>query len=294
MKNDIKFINDKVVKKILTSEEEENREYLVRIISGVTGIDKTLLKDNIKLVTNEISSNINTVNSVVDAVFDDNREYINIEINYNYSKTTIVKNNIYVYHMILRQVKKSKDYKKVTPVIQININGYDLFGKNDFLYKTQMKEMKYNLIRDEMITVYDINLDFLRNIDYNKIKKGHISDLEKILYLFICDDKVLLDDMYKGDITMDKIRDDFDKITWERDSVLYYDPEDLNRQIIEEKVEEEVNKRMEEINKRLDKETKQTQKLIVKNMIEKGLDDKIIKDVLNIDDETLKSCKEIN
>ena len=29
---DIKFINDKVVKKILTSERSENREYLIRII----------------------------------------------------------------------------------------------------------------------------------------------------------------------------------------------------------------------------------------------------------------------
>ena len=43
----IKFINDKVVKKILTSEDKENKEYLIRIISGVTGIDKDLLRSNI-------------------------------------------------------------------------------------------------------------------------------------------------------------------------------------------------------------------------------------------------------
>ena len=50
---EIKFINDKIVKKILTSEKSENREYLARIISAVTGIDKDILINNIKLVTSE-------------------------------------------------------------------------------------------------------------------------------------------------------------------------------------------------------------------------------------------------
>ncbi len=139
---DIKFINDKVVKKILTSEDVENKEYLIRIINGVTGIDIDLLRNNIKLVTNEIGSNINSVNSLVDTIYNDDNEYINIEINYNYSKSLIVKNNIYVYHMILRQVKKSTDYDNISPLIQININGYDLFKKGEFIYKSEMREVK--------------------------------------------------------------------------------------------------------------------------------------------------------
>ena len=80
--SDIKFINDKIVKKILTSECRENREYLVRIISAVTGIDKKALRDNIKLVTSEVGTNNHIVNSTVDTIFNDNNEYINIEINY--------------------------------------------------------------------------------------------------------------------------------------------------------------------------------------------------------------------
>lgn len=109
-----------------------------------------------------------------------------------------------------------------------------------------MMEVKHNIVRDEMITIYDINLDFLRNIDYNRIKKGHIFDLRKILYIFICDDKIILNDIYEGDIVMNKVREDLDKITWERDAVLYYDPDVLNRQIIEEKVNEIIEERLEE------------------------------------------------
>ena len=235
---EIKFINDKVVKKILNSEDAENKEYLVRIISGVTGIDINLLRDNIKLVTNEIGSNINNVNSLVDTIYNDDKEYINIEINYNYSKSLIVKNNIYVYHMILRQVKKSTDYDNISPVIQININSYDLFKKGKFIYKSEMREVSLNKRRDEMITIYDINLDYLRNIDYNKIKKGTIYNLEKTLYIFVCDNKKLLDYIYKGDVIMDKVRDDFDVITYENDRVLYYNPEDLYDKETKEKIRE--------------------------------------------------------
>ena len=207
---EIKFINDKVVKKILTSEREENREYLARIISAVTGIDKDILINNIKLVTSEVGTNNHIVDSTVDAIFNDNNEYINIEINYRFGKTTLVKNNVYLYHMILRQLDSSKKYDKVIPAIQININGKDTFGRNEFIYKSMMMEVNYNIIRDELLTIYDINLDFLRNIDYNKIRKGSIFSLEKILYIFICDNKKLLDYIYQGDKVMDKVRDNFD------------------------------------------------------------------------------------
>ena len=234
---DIKFINDKVVKKILTSERSENREYLIRIISAVTGIEKNILRNNIKLVTSEVGSNNNIVDSIVDTVFVNDNEYINIEINYRFGKTLLVKNNVYLYHMILRQVDSSKNYTNIRPAIQININNKDIYGKGEFIYKSQMQEVEYNLVRDEMLTIYDINLDFLRNIDYNEIKKGSIFCLEKLLYIFICDNKKILDYIYKGDNIMDKVRDNFETYRNDVDDVLYYNPDDLNRQIDEEEIE---------------------------------------------------------
>ena len=246
MKTEIKFINDKVVKKILTSERKENREYLVRIISAVTGIDKKILRNNIKLVTSEVGSNNNIVDSTVDAIFSDNNEYVNIEINYRFGKTTLVKNNVYLYHMILRQIDSSKSYDKVVPAIQININGKDTFGEGKFIYKSQMMEVSSKVVRDELLTIYDINLDFIRNVDYNKIKKGNILSLEKILYIFICDNKRVLDDIYKGDVIMDKVRDNFDTYRNDVDDVLYYNPDELNRMLDEEELEEARKKAREE------------------------------------------------
>ena len=241
--NNIKFINDKVVKKVLNSERKENREYLVRMISEITKIDINLLRNNLNMINNEISTNKDVVDSKVDAIYKDDNNYINIEINYNYSRVLTVKNNIYLYNMILRQVHNNENYKSIMPAIQININGYDLFKKGNFIYKSQMMEEKHNIVRDEMLSIYDINLEYLRKIDYNKFKKGNDYNLEKLLYIFICDNKKLLDYIYNGDEVMEKVREDFGKYVNQLDEMLYYDPDELNRWAMEEKIEEEAEKR---------------------------------------------------
>lgn len=52
------LLKDKVVKKLLNSEHPVCREYLVRLISESTGIDAKLLRNNIELITPNISSKI--------------------------------------------------------------------------------------------------------------------------------------------------------------------------------------------------------------------------------------------
>lgn len=155
------LLKDKVVKKLLNSENPTCREYLVRLISASTGISVKLLRNNIELVTPNVSSNSNYVNSVSDVMVKDNENYYNIEINYNNVPIAIVKNNIYMYNSILRQVHKSDDYKNVKAVIQININNYDLFNKGEFVYDSMMIEKKHHIVRDNMLRVININLDFL-------------------------------------------------------------------------------------------------------------------------------------
>ena len=281
---DIKFINDKVVKKILNSEKEECREYLVRIISAVTSIDINVLRDNIELITPEISSNTNTVNSTVDSIYKDNNNYFNIEVNYNNNPIALVKNNIYVYNMILRQVSNSEEYNKVMPVIQININNYDNFKEGEFVYKSQMMDIRSRKVRDELITIYDINLEYLREIDYNEVKKGNSYNLEKLLYIFICENNRILDYVYNGDEIMLEIKDEFKSQIKELDDMLYYDPEDLKRQMKEWEYKEAVKEGKEQGKL----ETKQE---IVKNMIDNNLSDDLIMKSLNITFEELQKFK---
>lgn len=138
MKKNLIYLNDKVVKKVFNSEKKECREYLVRIISSVTGIDINDLRNNIELVTPEINSNYGFVESTVDSIYKNKDKYFNIEINYNNSLIVRIKNNTYLYNAILRQVDNSKKYNGVLPIIQININNFDIYKEDRFIYETKM------------------------------------------------------------------------------------------------------------------------------------------------------------
>lgn len=269
MRRERVLLKDKVVKKLLNSENPTCREYLVRLISASTGISVKLLRNNIELITPNINSNSNYVNSVSDVMVKDNENYYNIEINYNNVPIAIIKNNIYMYNSILRQVHKSDDYKNVKGVIQININNYDLFGKGEFVYDSMMIEKKHHIVRDNMLRVIDINLDFLSNIDYNKIKKGNEYNLEKLLYFFVCNDKKLLDNIYNGNGLMRDISKIFNIDIEDLDKQLYYNYDEYMKEVSYEQGE-------------IDK-----QKKIIRNMLENNLDKDLMLKITKLDEETL-------
>ena len=274
MRQERVLLKDKVVKKLLNSENPTCREYLVRLISASTGISVKLLRNNIELVTPNINSNSNYVNSVSDVMVKDNENYYNIEINYNNVPIAIVKNNIYMYNSILRQVHKSDDYKNVKGVIQININNYDLFSKGEFVYDSMMIEKKHHIVRDNMLRVIDINLDFLSNIDYNKIKKGNKHNLEKLLYFFVCNDKKMLDNIYNGNGLMRDISKIFNIDIEDLDKQLYYDYDEYMKEVSYEQGE-------------IDK-----QKSIIKNMLNKNYPKEEILELTNLKEEELNKIIE--
>ena len=268
------LLKDKVVKKLLNSENPTCREYLVRLISASTGIDVRELRNNIELVTPNINSNSNYVNNVSDVMVRDDKNYYNIEINYNNVPIAIIKNNVYMYSSILRQVHKSDDYKNVKAVIQINIDNYDLFKRGEFVYDSMMIEKKHHIIRDNMLRVIDINLDFLSQIDYNEVKKGNKYNLEKLLYFFVCKDKKLLDGIYNGNGLMRDISKIFNIDIDSLDEQLYYDYDEYMK---------EVSYEQGEIDSR---------KQIVKNMLDKHYPKKEIMELTNLTEETLNGIIE--
>ena len=278
MRRERVLLKDKVVKKLLNSENPTCREYLVRLISASTGISVKLLRNNIELVTPNVSSNSNYVNSVSDVMVKDNENYYNIEINYNNVPIAIVKNNIYMYNSILRQVHKSDDYKNVKGVIQININNYDLFSKGEFVYDSMMIEKKHHIVRDNMLRVIDINLDFLFNIDYNKIKKGNEYNLEKLLYFFVCNDKKLLDNIYNGNGLMRDISKIFNIDIEDLDKQLYYDYDEYMKEVSYEQGEIDA--------------TLKRNKEIIKNMLNNNLDKDLMLKITNLKEEELNKIIE--
>ena len=199
-KEKIKFplLKDKVAKKLFT-EKQVGLEYLRKIISLAIGIPMDMIDKDIKLIHPNIGVNKNIVNSEADVVLENNEFYVNLEINYYNNETSDIKNGLYLCHLLLRQVKKAKEYENLKKVYQINLNSYDALGKEEFIYHSKLYEKKYHIERSDFIEIIDINLEKLRQIDYNTLVKSEGMTLEKALYLFVCDDMEKLNAIYEGD-----------------------------------------------------------------------------------------------
>lgn len=225
-----KFLRDEVSTIILT--DYELRDYVVSIISKATGLDYDFVHNNLELDSNRVNNNINTKYSEVDAIYQNNNIYINIEVNTSKSILTEKKNFRYICNLILRQVPPSKK-DKFKNIYQININDYDIFNKNKFVYESIIMEKELHEKRSDFLTIIDINLEYLRKLDYNEIKKEEANSLEKLLYIFVCEDNKKREKLYSDDNLMDKVNEKLENLTEEFGS-LYYDKEQYRKDVIYE------------------------------------------------------------
>lgn len=216
-----KFLKDEVSTIIFN--DLELQDYVINIISKSTGLEIDFVRDNLVLDNNRINTNSEIKFSEVDAIYHNDYMYFNIEINTNKSRITDSKNFRYVCHLILKQVPpgNKEKYKKVW---QININDYDYFGLGEFIYQSNIIEEKYHINRNDFMTIIDINLAYLRNIDYNLIKRERENSLKKLLYIFVCDNKKQREELYRGDKIMEKVNKKLEFLT-DKFGNLYYDKE---------------------------------------------------------------------
>ena len=223
-KEKIKFplLKDKVAKKLFT-EKKVGLEYLRKIISLSIGIPMYMIDKDFKLIHLNIAVNKNIVNYEADVVLENDEFYVNLEINYYNNETSDIKNGLYLCHLLLRQVKKAKEYENLKKVYQINLNSYDALGKEEFIYHSKLYEKKYHIERSDFIEIIDINLEKLRQIDYNTLVKSDDMTLEKALYLFVCDDIEKLNAIYEGDKLMKKLMKENEDLLKNFDEMLYYD-----------------------------------------------------------------------
>ena len=276
-KEKIKFplLKDKVAKKLFT-EKKVGLEYLRKIISLAIGIPMDMIDKDIKLIHPNIGINKNIVNSEADVVLENDEFYVNLEINYYNNETSDIKNGLYLCHLLLRQVKKAKEYENLKKVYQINLNSYDALGKEEFIYHSKLYEKKYHIERSDFIEIIDINLEKLRQIDYNTLVKSDDMTLEKALYLFVCDDIEKLNAIYEGDKLMKKLMKENEDLLKNFDEMLYYDRDKMFLNAC--------------YDKGYDKGKQERNREIAKEMLNKGMK---LKDIIDITGLTEKEIKEI-
>ena len=102
--NQHKFLRDEVATIILT--DKSCIEYVETIVSIILNIPREHLK--LELLYPLVYSNSQKLKkAITDAVFDSDKYIINIEVNSTKTDACLVKNNRYIYHLLLNQIPKA-------------------------------------------------------------------------------------------------------------------------------------------------------------------------------------------
>lgn len=224
-KREFVLLTDKFAKILFNT--KVGQKYLTKLISLIIDTPVELLGQSFIPLNPHISVHPDVISSEADLVYENGDIFVNLEINFHDSLKLNNKNQVYLHQLILRQV--SSDIKKV---FQINLNGYDEFKRNEFIYRSKVIEEKYNIERYDNLEIIDINLYKLYEMDYNLVMEC-TDELKKMLYLFVCDDNDLLVRLYEGDRFMKKVLKEANRLKVNIDDLLLYDKEEIKRDVYE-------------------------------------------------------------
>ena len=224
MRNNV-FLNEKVAKKLFKN-ELYGKVLSAKVISGVLDIDYETVYNNIKLSSEEIAFSSKTLNSTADAIYYDDIHYFDIELNFYQNKVKVKQLASYTYQLYLGQIPNHKKYSKLKKIVQISIDSYDYFKKEEFMYHVSFMEEKYHIKENDDITKIHINLEYLRKLDYTNIEISG-NKLIHNLYFLICEDEKKLSNVYERDNLMKKVIEEAKKIAGTMELDLYLTDEEL-------------------------------------------------------------------
>ena len=143
-------LNEKVFKKTFKN-KKLGKKYSARVISDYLGEDYEDVYNNLKIGGEELAFSALTVNSAADIIYYDDATYFNIELNFYNTPSKSKQIESYVYQLYLGQLHTHKNYNDIKKIVQISIDAYDYFGKNDFMYKVRLIEEKYHVPYNDKI-----------------------------------------------------------------------------------------------------------------------------------------------
>ena len=208
---------------------EEEVYVILRILSDILKIPVKKLDDDFEIVHPEIGLNKRNINSEADLVYKNKKAYFSIEFNYNNYPTLVNKNFSYVCLLYLKDIKNKDDYKNIKDIYSINVDGSDYYGFDEFIYESEMQEIKRGIPLEVKIKYYNINLEKLKKIGYNDIIKEK-DFIKRLMYMFVCNDEEFLDKLYEGDEMMNAFRKKVNDVLDNLDVLMYYDRDKLLRE----------------------------------------------------------------
>lgn len=236
--------------------DKDNKDYLIGIISHVTGINKENLKDV------QVQNVEHTVNNKKDkklrsdVIVSIGNNIINLEMNKDYYDGVFLKNDAYMHKISSSLYKEKEDYIDVKKVIQINFNNFDKFKKNKEIYKFMYMEESTKIVLPENPIKYYIDLEYMYKICYNKAVKD-LSEFERYCLLLKAETKEFANEIAGDDNIMKKIKDKIEELNEDENILGLYDAEEEARRVWNTKIKYAEKQRDIEI---------------ARNMLNKGID----------------------
>ena len=285
-------LNDIVFKNTLCVEEHKGLlKWLLESCLDIK-IDNLILKDK------ELSKKTKySKGRVVDLLIESDNKMFNVEINNRPHDYNNDRNLGYLANLYGKSIDKSNDYKKINSCIQLNITSgkKDIELKSKYLLVDTLNESK-NIWTDNFI-IYEINVDLLKKLYYNKDIKS-INKYKPVIMLTL--NKEELEEFSLGDERIMEYKDKVNELNSDDDFVTFISREEDQektenalRTIISEKNEELKNSREELKNSKEELKTQKTKlnnvKIdIARSLKENKVDVKIISDTTGLTIEEIK------
>ena len=297
MKNKIvPMIYDRVFKSVLQA--KESRNYLIDILSNITGIPKEEFKGNIVFKNSELyNDEANEKLKIADLIIELDKSVINLEMNKKFYFGLIDKNDRYIYKLkegLVYPGQKEINFKRI---IQINFDNYQLFDERTII-KFEMMDKERGLIRSEFVNasnveIYHVNLKKIEQMYYNKEK---LTKLEKELAIMILNDEEKLKDISKGDKELEKVTKKIVTLSKEEELAGIYIKEEQDEWIRDRYKEEGLKLGKEEGLKQgrkegLEEGKKEGIKETAKNLLKSNVDISIISFATGLSNEEIEKLK---
>lgn len=281
----IPMTNDRVFKSVLSSIEA--RDYLIDIISGITGLPKANLKKDMTFVDSEhrISSK-NESKKISDLVVEVKDNVINLEMNNTYYKKLVDRNFEYIAKLKSNLIGES--YNKIRKVIQINFDNFNRYNDDRVVIKFEMRDEK-GIKEGVSLESYHVILPNVKEKYYNENNKD---DLIGKLVIFVAERDEELQKLIDKHIELRPVGKKLVEISREEEARGVYDLEEHERRVrnslIEDALEDGWNRGKKEGKEEGIKENKLS---VAKKLSEEGISLDIIKKVTNLSDDDIKSLK---
>lgn len=107
-------------------------------------------------------------------------------------------------------------------------------------------DTKYHIISSNLYKIVDVNIAYLKEKDYNEIRKTKKNSLERSVYFMQTNEKDVLDELYEGDDVMEKVLGELYEYDGSLDSYIIYDREQYKKDVERESREIALEEAIEE------------------------------------------------